>query len=97
VVKVIDASRIEGRGTSLDAVHDVALRQEQFGQIRAVLARDAGYQRNFLCHLCLAALGFASGGVERAVFSTRSKKILPGRKAREDRGAGEPHWRHVCK
>src|SRR5690606_40335209 len=35
------SSDLEQRGTALDPVHLVTLAQEQFGQVRAVLPRDA--------------------------------------------------------
>jgi hypothetical protein len=38
VVEVLHTFGIEGRRTALDAVHDVALLQKEFGQIRTVLA-----------------------------------------------------------
>ena len=34
---------VEGAGAALDAVDDVAFFQQKFGQVRAVLAGDAGY------------------------------------------------------
>ena len=44
LVEVIDAVGVEQRRTALDAVHLVALLQQQFRQIGAVLAGDAGNQ-----------------------------------------------------
>ena len=43
-VKMVDAGRIEGRRAPLDAMHYVALTEEQFRQVRAVLARHTGNQ-----------------------------------------------------
>ena len=47
-IQVVDAVGIERRGTALDAVHLVAFREQELGEIGAVLAGDAGNQR-FLC------------------------------------------------
>jgi len=47
LVKVIDPGGVEAAGAAFDAVHGVALLQEQFGQIAAVLAGDAGDQGGF--------------------------------------------------
>jgi hypothetical protein len=41
LVDVVDPAGVERAGAPLDAVHDVALLQQQFRQIRAVLAGDA--------------------------------------------------------
>ena len=47
LVDVIHPLRVERAGAALDAVHDVAFFQQKFGQVRAVLARDAGDERGF--------------------------------------------------
>ncbi len=44
VVQMIDAVGVERRRAALDAVDDVALLQQKFGQIGAVLAGHAGNQ-----------------------------------------------------
>jgi len=44
---VIDPRGVEAARPPLDAMHAVALLQQQFGQVAAVLARDAGDQCNF--------------------------------------------------
>jgi hypothetical protein len=44
-VEVLDAARVEGGGTADDAVHLIALAEEEFGEIGAVLARNAGDER----------------------------------------------------
>jgi hypothetical protein len=46
-VEVVDPLRVEGAGPALDAVDQVALLEEELGQIGAVLARDAGDERGF--------------------------------------------------
>ena len=46
LVQVVDAVGVEQAGATLDAVDLVALLQQQFGQIRAVLAGDAGDEGN---------------------------------------------------
>ena len=42
LVQVVDAARVEARRAALDAVHLVALGEQEFGQIGAVLAGHAG-------------------------------------------------------
>ena len=42
MIEVVDPPGVERRGPTLDAVHDVALGQQQFGQISAVLAGRTG-------------------------------------------------------
>jgi len=41
-VQVVDAVGVEQRGAALDAVDFVALAQQKFGEVGAVLAGDAG-------------------------------------------------------
>jgi hypothetical protein len=48
LVQVVDARGVEARGSALDAMHLVALLQQEFGQIGAVLAGDAGDEGDFL-------------------------------------------------
>jgi hypothetical protein len=43
---MIDACGIERRRPPLDAVHGIAEAEQVFGEIGAVLPRDAGKQRN---------------------------------------------------
>lgn len=43
---MIDAIRVEGRRTALDTVPDGALLEQEFRQIRAILACDTGNQGN---------------------------------------------------
>ena len=50
VVEVVHAPGVERRGASLDAVHDVALGEQQLGEKRAVLASDAGDERYTIGH-----------------------------------------------
>ncbi len=49
LVEVIDAGRVEAAGPALDAMHRVALLQEELRQVAAVLAGDAGDQGGFGC------------------------------------------------
>src|ERR1700730_17527254 len=44
-IEMIDARRVEGRRAPLDAVHDIALAEQQFGEIGPVLPCRAGDQR----------------------------------------------------
>ena len=44
-VEMIDPAGVQRRGATLDAVHLVAEAEQQFGQIRSVLAGDAGDER----------------------------------------------------
>jgi len=48
-VDVVDAAGVEGRRTTDDAVDRVALRQQKFRQVRAVLAGDSSDESNFSC------------------------------------------------
>ncbi len=48
VVEVVDAVGVEQAGAALDAVHDVALVEQELGQVGAVLPGDAGDE----CRLC---------------------------------------------
>ena len=50
LVQVIDAVGVEERGAALDAVHLVALVEQELGEIGAVLAGDAGDQSNLTVH-----------------------------------------------
>jgi hypothetical protein len=52
-VEVINARRVEGRGPADDAVHLVALLQQQLRQVRPVLPRDARDERALGCPLLL--------------------------------------------
>jgi hypothetical protein len=47
LVQVVDAVGVEHAGAALDAVHLVALLQQEFGQVGAVLAGDAGDHARF--------------------------------------------------
>lgn len=40
-LQVLDAARVERRAAAQHAVHDVALHQQQLGQVAAILAGDA--------------------------------------------------------
>src|SRR5690554_6669451 len=46
-VEVVDAVGVEQTGAALDAMDDVALVEQEFGQVGAVLAGDAGNEGNF--------------------------------------------------
>jgi hypothetical protein len=46
-IKVVDALSIDQRGPALHAMHDIALLQQQFREIGAILAGHAGDQRDF--------------------------------------------------
>jgi hypothetical protein len=52
LVEVVDAVGIEQGGPALDAMHLVALVEQELGEIGAVLSRDAGDQGDFPGH-CL--------------------------------------------
>ena len=47
VVEMGDPPRVEGRASSNDAMHLVALLQQQLGQVGAVLPRNTRDQRHF--------------------------------------------------
>jgi hypothetical protein len=46
LVEVIDAAGVEAAGPPLDAVHRIALFQQELGQVGTVLAGDAGDKGN---------------------------------------------------
>jgi len=50
-IEVIDALGVQQRGTALDAVHDIALRQQEIGEIGAILTGDPGNERDFTGHM----------------------------------------------
>ena len=49
-VDVVDATSIEGGRAALDAVHDVALIEQETREKRSILTGDAGDQRNLVAH-----------------------------------------------
>ena len=50
LVEMIDARGVERLGAPLDAVNDIALAEQQFGEISAVLAGGSGNQCNTIRH-----------------------------------------------
>ena len=57
LIEVVDSLGVEAAGPALDAMHAVALFQQQLGQVGAILAGDAGDQGGFAGgiargHLC---------------------------------------------
>ena len=75
-VEVVDAVGVEGAGAALDAVDLVALGEQELGEVRAVLAGDAGDQRAF--HRCSASI----------VFHDQIERLAPVGQ-REAEGLGE--------
>ena len=49
-IQMVDAFGVERGGAALEAMHLVALGQQQLGKVRPVLAGDAGDQSSFLFH-----------------------------------------------
>jgi hypothetical protein len=47
-IKMVDPSGVEGRGAADDAVDFISFGKQQFRQVRAVLAGDAGDERLFV-------------------------------------------------
>ena len=43
-IQVINPAGVKGRGAANDAVHLVALGEQQLGEVRTILASDAGDQ-----------------------------------------------------
>src|SRR6266850_4804020 len=72
LIEVVDTIRIEKRGPALYAVNDVALLEQKFGQIGAVLARDARYESDLWlghcetaqCESCLLSDDLQCGGAK---------------------------------
>jgi hypothetical protein len=54
LVEMVDAVGVEQRGAALDAVHVVALVEQELGEVGAVLAGDAGDECDFFHALGLA-------------------------------------------
>ena len=50
LIEMVDTAGVEGRRAALDAVHHVALLQQEFRQIGAVLAGDPGHERYTFRH-----------------------------------------------
>jgi hypothetical protein len=67
-VEMVDAPGVENRGASFDAVDFIALSQQQFGEIGAVLSGHAGHQCDLVGHGL-----FATGD---AVLRPRSAAVL---------------------
>ncbi len=70
LVEVLDPSRVEGGGSADDAVHLVALGQEELGQVGAVLAGDASDEG----HAAGAGL-LAVGGRHDVGWETEKEKV----------------------
>ena len=50
LIEMIDAIGVERRGAALDAVDAIALAEQEFGEISAILASGAGYKSYFVRH-----------------------------------------------
>ena len=83
LVEVINALGVELRGAALDAVDGVALVQQEFGQIGAVLAGDAGDE----CGLGHGATGDEVAGKWEPQYS-RSQALGHGGAGTRFRGSG---------
>jgi hypothetical protein len=64
-IQVIDALGVQGRGTSLNTVHNIALCEKELGKMSTILSRHTSYQSNSLTHL--------------AIFSSIELEIIQGR------------------
>ena len=47
LINVIDAGGVERRGAALDAMDDISLSEQKFGEIGAILAGDTGDECDF--------------------------------------------------
>ena len=52
LVQMIDPGRIERRRTPFNAVNDISLVEQEFGENSAILASNTGNQSSF-CHLAI--------------------------------------------
>jgi hypothetical protein len=68
-VEVVDPSGVEGRGAPLDAVDFIALAQQQFGEIGAVLSGHAGDQCDLAGHGLFASGSKSLGAAGRRLTS----------------------------
>jgi hypothetical protein len=66
LVKMIYAIGVEQGGTALDAVHLVAPAKQELGEIRAVLAGNAGDKRDFTHSALSGASVYSCGRLESA-------------------------------
>jgi hypothetical protein len=48
LIQMVNAVRIKGRCTALNAVHDITLFKQELGEVRAVLASNTGDEGDFL-------------------------------------------------
>lgn len=89
LVKVVNATSVEGRGTSNDSVHLVSLdhdgfaikthfREKKFGKIRTILTSNSGNK----CDLFLCGLDLLRGGHE--LVETDGKEQKSGECGNED-------------
>ena len=70
LVEVVNAICVELRRTALDAVNFVALFKQEFGEVRAVLARDAGDECFFGRHGGENTSDLRAQGVSRPVLGS---------------------------
>ena len=81
LIEVVNAVRVELRRTALDAVDFVALVKQEFREVRAVLARDAGDECFSGRHGCENTSDLRAEGVSRPVLGSspigRSGRLGP--------------------
>ncbi len=78
LVEMVDAVGVEQRGAALDAVYLVALGQQQFGQVHAVLAGDTGDQ----CAFAHAGSLAAGAGWPHKASAVVSNRVMMASRAR---------------
>src|SRR6185503_3969882 len=81
LVDAVDALGVEARGAALDAVHLVALPEQEFGEVGAVLAGDAGRQCGFFhgSPAVFMEVLVQSGGAPRALARAGGTARTPAR------------------
>ena len=75
LIQVVDAVGIEQAGTALDAMNLIAFVEQQFGEVRAVLASHAGDEGNFV-FLAHGRLGLMAVAFETNRRNTKYWLIL---------------------
>ena len=72
LIKVIDARGVERRRAPLDAVHDIAFVEQEFGEIGAVLPGRAGDQCHTICHRLISRT-FLKHSIRRSTVAKRAE------------------------
>src|SRR5450759_424105 len=81
LVEMVNPVRVEERGTALDAMHLVALFEQEFGKVGTVLTGNPGDQsflHHYLLGFVLCAMFFNRSNCAATIFLTISSKLTVG-------------------